>query len=714
LPHQGRAGLVREAGRLTAKGEYLQYLDSDDLLLPEKFATMVRALEENPQCDVAYCYTRRYRRGDPPIDVPTELTGETFQAMLPAFLGRRFWHTSTPLYRKRVCDEAGPWSDLLFWEDIEYDIRVATRDPRLYHCKEFLTDFRDHDMCRICSIDDYRDPFHMSDAARAAALIYQHVKKCGITNDDENLRFFIDDVRVISDRCEKLGLDQEARRCADIVQDATGADGRDGVRDLTIRATFAPQNNALRALAGQTLYLPVRVVNESSVSFRRGEFAFELSYHVLSVDGAMLQFDNPKTLFDRPLRPGEERVVDLLIRAPSEVGLYYLEIDALWGALTWLKSRGNPTATVKLFVGENIREKQWWLQVSEGNVATAMFPAEHPETVRIAIEKAETTIPWHIQLNRDRLSVLSKQRYEVELQGRADKPRRMAVAVSRAHPPWDNLGLYREIELASTWKSYQMDFVATADDDNARVHFDLGGSDVSVELKGVSLYSPADGRAVEPFPMTHLGRLQMDIGVKPLSQVRGTDRGLALHRYYLRQFLTEFAADFHGSCVEFQGSQNLPLLGERPLRASDILDIDSSRLLVRPIADLTKPDTLPSSQFHCILCCHVLQLIVEIGEAIAEMYRSLAPGGVLLVAEPHVSMCGSMDREIWRFTPEGLKTLLSRAFGVDHVTVRTYGNSLTAAGELRGLVAQEFAKAELDEHDDRFAVEVCARAVKAI
>src|SRR5262245_59990256 len=37
--HQSNSGpgLAREAGRRTARGEFIQYLDSDDLLLPDKF-----------------------------------------------------------------------------------------------------------------------------------------------------------------------------------------------------------------------------------------------------------------------------------------------------------------------------------------------------------------------------------------------------------------------------------------------------------------------------------------------------------------------------------------------------------------------------------------------------------------------------------------------------------------------------------------------------
>jgi hypothetical protein len=68
--------------------------------------------------------------------------------------------------------------------------------------------------------------------------------------------------------------------------------------------------------------------------------------------------------------------------------------------------------------------------------------------------------------------------------------------------------------------------------------------------------------------------------------------------------------------------------------------------------------------------------------------------------------------EFWRVTPEGLSVVLEQAFPVDQITIRSYGNSLTAIGDLRGLVADEFTKKALHYPDENFAVEVCARARK--
>ena len=78
-------GPMRELGRQQARGEFLQYLDSDDRLLPDKFTDQVRTLREHPECDIAYGLTRL-----------VDQDGRIFHA-LPAFAissGRRAWGLS--------------------------------------------------------------------------------------------------------------------------------------------------------------------------------------------------------------------------------------------------------------------------------------------------------------------------------------------------------------------------------------------------------------------------------------------------------------------------------------------------------------------------------------------------------------------------------------------------------------------------------------------
>ena len=241
---------------------------------------------------------------------------------------------------------------------------------------------------------------------------------------------------------------------------------------------------------------------------------------------------------------------------------------------------------------------------------------------------------------------------------------------------------------------------------------DAGGAAPAVELRDVALSGPPGSEPAVPPPFSLPGRLRMDIGVEPASYLWGRDRGLPVHRYYLECFLTEHASDIRGRVLEFQDPEYAPRFGGAAIETLDILHIDDSNPRATLIADLTRPNDLPADAFDCIVCTHVLHTILDVPAAIAELFRILKPGGVLLAAVPHVSMCDPVYGEMWRFTPAGLEALLTRAFGNEHVVVRAYGNALSAAGELRGVVASEFLGGELDTHDPRFAVEVCARAVK--
>jgi SAM-dependent methyltransferase len=201
-------------------------------------------------------------------------------------------------------------------------------------------------------------------------------------------------------------------------------------------------------------------------------------------------------------------------------------------------------------------------------------------------------------------------------------------------------------------------------------------------------------------------------GISPLSYAWGVDRGFAVHRMHLEQFLREHSGDIRGRCLEFLESLYVPRLGGPAVQTLDILHADATNPRATLIADLTRPNDLPDDRFDCIVCTHVLQSIFELERAMGELYRILAQGGVLLIGVPQISMSDSRYGELWRFTPDGLSRLLTTAFAPGDVTVRCYGNSLTAAGELRGMVASEFSAEVLSTHDPRFAPEICARAVK--
>lgn len=212
---------------------------------------------------------------------------------------------------------------------------------------------------------------------------------------------------------------------------------------------------------------------------------------------------------------------------------------------------------------------------------------------------------------------------------------------------------------------------------------------------------------------TAVARARLGVGLQPLSERWGSDRGVAVHRRYITDFLEAHAQDVRGHVLEFNDPGYTREVGGGRVTKSDVVHIDDSNPQATIVADLTRPNAVPSDTFDCVIATHVLHVIFEPLTILRELHRILKPGGVLLVAVPTVSMIGPEFPELWRFTPLGVQRLLEATFPREGVEVRPYGNSLAAAAEIRGVVSGELSAQELWSVDPRFTVEVCARARKA-
>lgn len=230
-PNRGQ-GVAREAGRQIAAGEFIQYLDSDDVLLPEKFVLQVAGLRAHPERGVAYGYTR-YRHADGRVEPgPWKGSGKRIEAMFPSFLQSRWWDTPTPLYRARVCGAAGPWTDLRLEEDWEYDCRIAALGTKLHFCEAYVAEVRDHDEGRLCR-GDALDPERLVHRARAHKLIFDHATRAGISADASEMQHFARELFLLARQCGAAGLARESRDLFELSIQASG-ESRAGGIDFTL------------------------------------------------------------------------------------------------------------------------------------------------------------------------------------------------------------------------------------------------------------------------------------------------------------------------------------------------------------------------------------------------------------------------------------------------------------------------------------------------
>lgn len=126
-------GAARERGRQAAQGEFIQYLDSDDWLLPNKFTDQVAALRAYPECSIAYGTSMLCDADGSVLESISRHTGDQIDHLFPLLLVERWWHTHTPLFRRWISDAAGPWPPFRP-EDWDLEARMGALSPRLIHC----------------------------------------------------------------------------------------------------------------------------------------------------------------------------------------------------------------------------------------------------------------------------------------------------------------------------------------------------------------------------------------------------------------------------------------------------------------------------------------------------------------------------------------------------------------------------------------------------
>lgn len=140
----GGPGVAREAARQQIRGEFVQYLDSDDLLLPDKFKLQIAALRSAPECDIAYGWTKVQKLDGTIDERPGKHTGELRSNLFPGLLVDRWWFTSSPLYRRSLTDRIGPWPTLRWGQDWAYDSIAGALGAALKPVEAFVSVHRHH------------------------------------------------------------------------------------------------------------------------------------------------------------------------------------------------------------------------------------------------------------------------------------------------------------------------------------------------------------------------------------------------------------------------------------------------------------------------------------------------------------------------------------------------------------------------------------------
>lgn len=201
-------GAARNLGLQHARGEFIQYLDSDDLLEPRKFEWQVAALRAHPHAGLAYGITRRVNM-DTGESRMWARTAEPISAMFPDFLMQRGWDTNSPLWRRSACELIGSWLPLRCTEDWEHDLRAGMLGVQPVQVSEHVAIVRDHGNARASGMSNGFTPELVHDMFHAHAAVWKQMCDHGML-DWSYLQSFASKTFWIARMCGERGLFAEA------------------------------------------------------------------------------------------------------------------------------------------------------------------------------------------------------------------------------------------------------------------------------------------------------------------------------------------------------------------------------------------------------------------------------------------------------------------------------------------------------------------------
>jgi peptidoglycan/xylan/chitin deacetylase (PgdA/CDA1 family) len=218
-----------------------------------------------------------------------------------------------------------------------------------------------------------------------------------------------------------------------------------------------------------------------------------------------------------------------------------------------------------------------------------------------------------------------------------------------------------------------------------------------------------------------LGRHTVDWGdfrrLSPVSREWGYDRGTPVDRPYIEDFLASHAGDVRGAVLEVQEADYTARFGGARVTRSEVVDVDDSNPRATVLADLRHADALASEAYDCFILTQTLHVVDDVRKALAEAYRVLKPGGVLLATFPSASRVAveyGPEGDFWRVTEAGARELMAAAFPAEELTLHCYGNVMATTAFLHGLGAHELTRDEIAAYDPFHPLVIGVRARKPL
>jgi glycosyltransferase involved in cell wall biosynthesis len=142
------AAAARNAGLSRCRGDYVQYLDADDLLSPRKIEKQLAALERSPTTAIASCPWAKFTHSVRDAECHPEPVWEEedpIEWLLASWLGGGMMQTACWLTPRKLIETAGPWDESLVRnpnDDGEFFCRILVAANRIHFVRNACVHYR--------------------------------------------------------------------------------------------------------------------------------------------------------------------------------------------------------------------------------------------------------------------------------------------------------------------------------------------------------------------------------------------------------------------------------------------------------------------------------------------------------------------------------------------------------------------------------------------